>query len=415
MNDQPTHNRTADVAPSMRFSRADGLRKIWRFLRLYGIGRTWFKVAARKRGSLPVTRRTQADADIAMVGCGQYAFATIGYFVARAYGARFRWCYDPDERAAEGFRRGFRVAHKASQPDEWLSDPAVRVVYVASNHHSHTDYACAALDSGRTVYLEKPVSVTEAQLSQLEATRQGAEADGRPRLFAGYNRPFSGAIRDIKAATAGTDGSLSLSCFVSGHVIPGDHWYRAPEEGTRICGNAGHWIDLFVHLTASRPGPAPDLYRLSLTAAQPETADDDFALSIATDRGDVFTLMLTARTEPFEGINETINLQQGDVIAKIDDFRRMTLWQGPKLRHLRYWPKDAGHARAILQPFDSGPARPWAEIRDSSILMLAVAGMVRSGQTERSVSLSRERARLFSAGALAGPVPAHSDDIGNLP
>ncbi|MCC1494836.1 Gfo/Idh/MocA family protein [Cognatishimia sp. F0-27] len=386
-----------DPAPSMRFSRADGLRKIWRFLRLYGLGRTWFKVAARKRGSLPVTWRARDRADIAMVGCGQYAFATIGYVIARAHGARFRWCYDPDRAAADGFRRGFRVRHRADAPDAWLADDAVRTVYVASNHASHADYACAALDSGRAVYLEKPVAVSETQLARLEAARLRAEADGTTRLFAGYNRPFSGAIADIKAAiTPGKDQPLSVSCFVSGHVIGPDHWYRHPGEGTRICGNAGHWIDLFVHLCARRDGGA-DTHRLTLLSADPANPDDDFALSIATDRGDVFSLMLTARSEPFEGINETINVQQGDVIAKIDDFCRMTLWQGTTRRRHRYWPKDPGHARAILQPFAEGPARDWNEVLSSSLLMLAVADMVRRGETERTLSLSRERARLLRA------------------
>ncbi|MDP2013427.1 MAG: Gfo/Idh/MocA family oxidoreductase, partial [Actinomycetota bacterium] len=277
--------RDTNTAPSMRFSRADGLRKVLRFWRLYGLGRTWFKVAARKRGILPVTWRARPDADIAIVGCGQYAFATIGYFIARSHGARFRWCYDTDDSAAEGFRRGFRVAHKADVPDTWLGDRQVRHVYVVSNHASHTDYACAALASGRSVYIEKPVSVTHDQLARLEVARQAAESDGTQRLFAGYNRPFSGAVRDFRAAvTPGARDGLSLSCFVSGHMIDPDHWYRDPDEGTRICGNAGHWIDLFVHLLSWRG--AGDIHRITLLSADPANADDDFSLSIASDRGD---------------------------------------------------------------------------------------------------------------------------------
>ena len=397
MRDKP-----ADTAPSMGLSRRDGILKLLRFWRIYGFGRTLYKVVARAWRP-PVTWRARAEADIAMVGCGQHAFATIGYFVARRFGARFRWCYDPDKPAAEGFARGFRVAKQAASTDEWLNDPNVRYVYVASNHASHTDYACAALAAGRTVYFEKPISVSYAQLARLESERQRAEADGQRRLFAGYNRPFSRAIRALCAATQPTPGDpLSMSCFVSGHVIGTDHWYRDPTEGTRTCGNAGHWIDLFVHFSAQRGRQSRaddgmgDVYRLSLLAADTANADDDFALSIASDRGDIFTLMLMARTEPFEGINETINFQQGQVIAKIDDFRRMTVWQGPKKRHFRDRPKDVGHARAILQPFDAA-TRPWQEVLDSTLLMLTAADMVRSGDTNRTISLLAERARIAAA------------------
>jgi predicted dehydrogenase len=390
-------------APSMGFSRKTGARKILRFFKLYGLMRTVFKVVARS-SRVPLVWRSRSDADIAMVGCGQYAFATIGYFITQKFGARFRWCYDPDSRAADGFARGLRVSHKAVKIGEWLEDPRTRYVYIASNHASHSEYACEALAAGRSVYLEKPVSVTFALLARLEAARQVAEADGRPRLFAGYNRPFSGAISQLCAlSNPRPDQALSLSCFVSGHLIDADHWYRNPNEGTRICGNAGHWIDLFVHLSARRGSERDagagmdDKYRLSLLSADTANADDDFALSIASDRGDIFSLMLTARSEPFEGINETINFQQGPVIAKIDDFRRMTIWEGANRRHFRFWPKDVGHSKAILQPFGVAH-RQWSEVLDSSILMLAIAEMARNGQSTRTISLVAERARLASAG-----------------
>lgn len=390
-------------SPSMEFDRRDSISKVLRFWRLYGMRRTLFKIAARSRRHFRIVWRAPRRADIAMVGCGQYAFATIGHFISRRFGARFRWCYDPDEQAAHGFAVGFRVPHLAEAPAEWLQDPDVRYVYIASNHASHTDYACAALASGRSVYLEKPVSVSFEQLVRLEAERQQSETVGKRLLFAGYNRPFSRAIATLRTMSKPLPGEpLSLCCFVSGHVIASDHWYRRPEEGTRICGNAGHWIDLFVHLSARRglPGTSDDgmgdIYRISLVSGDPTDPDDNFSLSMASDRGDVFTLMLTARTEPFEGINETINFQQGQVIAKIDDFCRMTIWQGPKKRHFRYRPKDAGHADAILQPFEAD-ARPWQEVLDSSLLMLAAADMVRSGDINRTVSLRAERARLAAA------------------
>lgn len=388
-------------SPSMEFSRNEGVRKILRFLHLYGFRRTLFKVVSRSL-RIPMLLRMRQDADIAMVGCGQYAFATIGYFISRKFGARFRWCYDPNVSAAEGFARGLRVAHTATAEGEWLEDQQTRYVYIASNHASHADYACAALAAGRSVYLEKPISVSFESLAQIEAERLRAEGGGRPKLFAGYNRPFSSAISQLRAFRRPLPGeALSLSCFVSGHVIDPDHWYRNPDEGTRICGNAGHWIDLFVHLCAQRGQEQAnddgmgDIYRMNLLAADMVNADDDFALSIASDRGDIFSLMLTARTEPFEGINETINFQQGPLIAKIDDFRRMTIWQESNRYQFRYWPKDVGHAKAILQPFGVG-FRPWREVKDSTILMLVAAEMARRGESSRTISLVAERSRINS-------------------
>ena len=58
-----------------------------RYLSIYGLRRTLYKIAGRRRGSLRWLRpRPARRRDIAVLGCGQYAFATIGCIVARHAG-----------------------------------------------------------------------------------------------------------------------------------------------------------------------------------------------------------------------------------------------------------------------------------------------------------------------------------------
>src|SRR5690606_9407517 len=140
----------------------------------------------------------------------------------------------------------------------------------------------------------------------------------------------------------------------------------------------------------------PDGWRISLTWSDAAARDDDMTISLASENGDLVNILLTARNEPFEGINETINLQWDDVIAKIDDFRAMTVWKGEIIKKSRYWPKDVGHKRAVLQPF-AQEKRPWAEVELSSLLMLRIAEMVRSAQTESDFFFSKELMALRSA------------------
>jgi predicted dehydrogenase len=269
-----------------------------------------------------------------------------------------------------------------------FADPDIELVYVASNHASHTDYAVAALLAGKDVVVEKPVAVSVGQLRRLvEARRQS----GR-RVFAGYNRPFSAAVADLKASVGTPSGPLTLSCFVSGHVLPESHWYRRPGEGTRICGNVGHWLDLAVHLLGWRG--LPDRWRIVIGWSNPEQRDDDVAITLMSEAGDLVNIVLTARTEPFEGINESINVQWGDTIGKIDDFRHQTLWRGSGLRQRRYWPKDVGHRRAILQPFATTTPRAWSEIEDSTLLMLHLMEMVQSATPMSTFSFAQARAWL---------------------
>lgn len=367
-------------------------RKLLRFIGIYGPGRTLFKAAGRLRLRLPHWGSRGRTKDIGIVGCGQFAFATIGYFLTRRFGRRVLGCFDIDAQAATSLARGLDVPHVCKDVQALLGLNGLRTVYIASNHASHADYAELALGMGLDVYVEKPVAVDLVQLARLERARRISKG----RLFAGYNRPFSGALRDMRRhVRIDPAAGMSLQCFVAGHVLEADHWYRRPEEGTRICGNVGHWLDLFVHLMSWRG--MPDRLEITLTWACDDERDDNLSISIASDRLDLFSIMLTARAEPFEGINESIQFQHADTTCKIDDFRQMTFWQGPKRMTRRYWPKDPGHMHAINQPFAAGPGRAWQEVVDSTLLMLHVTKMIRMATHVSSFSFDDARLTLNHA------------------
>jgi hypothetical protein len=104
--------------------------------------------------------------------------------------------------------------------------------------------------------------------------------------------------------------------------------------------------------------------------------------------------VLSSRTEPFEGINETINVQHNDTIAKIDDFRHLKIWKGEHLVRRRFWPKDVGHGGAIGQPFGGTMQRDWDEVVQSTQLMLHITEMVRSGARTSVFSFRESAAQL---------------------
>jgi predicted dehydrogenase len=381
-------------------ARADRWRKLLRFVAIYGPGRTLFKAAGRLRLRPPALTRRRASADIGLIGCGQFGFATIGYFLQSAFGPRIAACHDIDPAAARSLASALRVERVCSSVDELLATPGLRTVYIASNHASHADYSSRALARGLDVYVEKPIAVDDDQLLQLLRARRAASG----RLFAGYNRPFSGALRWLRERLAIDPAQgITLQCFVVGHQLGTEHWYRRPEEGTRVCGNIGHWLDLMVHVLSWRG--RPDRVDIALTWADAAEPDDNVAIAIASDRGDLFAVTLSSRSEPFEGIRESLHFQHGQATAEIDDFRRISLWQGPRLQRRRFWPKDVGHRRAILQPFAGDDRRDWHEVELSTMLMLHITGMVRRRERQSAFSFTECEARL--ARELAAPIDTH--------
>ncbi|WP_029322706.1 Gfo/Idh/MocA family protein [Butyrivibrio sp. AE3004] len=345
--------------------------KVMRFSQLYGIRRTIIKVAGRTRNTklhffFP---RKKVPKNVSLIGCGQYGFATISYFLYKYKGSCFLECYDIDRENALSTADFWEY----TMVDNWrdlLENPLCKYVYIASNHYTHTDYAIEAIKQGKVVYCEKPIAVNQEQLNRLVSTINKYDA----KIYFGYNRPFSKAVEDLVPFIKNTHMPVSMNAFVAAHKLNKCHWYNNPQEGTRICGNMGHWIDLAMYFFECR-GFVPNRYELSVTCADINDPDDNVTVSFMTEYKDLVTITLSSRAEPFEGINETINIQVGDLISKIDDFRYQTIWYQDKMKIKRYRPKDVGHAKSILQPYFIN-LRDNATVVYSTKLMLAIKDMV---------------------------------------
>ena len=366
------------------------LKKIIRFVKIYGVVKTWFKVVGRTRINLPILhpRSYKLGRDVGVIGCGQFTFSTVGRALNKIFGNRFVDCYDVSTEPQNTFSDFYNINYASSSVGELLNNNKVKYVYIASNHATHSEYAVQALKLGKVVYIEKPISVTHKQLSDLNHAINSTGV----AIYAGYNRPFSAAIRHLKEKVSSQNLPITLNCFVSGHKIPSDHWYRREGEGTRICGNVGHWIDLAVHILSW--GKLLDKWSIQLTYSNNSAKDDDMSISMTSSRGDLVIITLTSRCEPFEGINETINFQHDKTICKIDDFRKMQIWQEEKLVTKYYWPKDVGHDRALLQPFQKVSYRAFDEVVMSTLLMLHITKMVQHGETNSSFSFQESMGSL---------------------
>ncbi|NLD50218.1 MAG: Gfo/Idh/MocA family oxidoreductase [Clostridiaceae bacterium] len=342
---------------------------------LYGFGRTYIKIIGRLRyGLFNLQIRKKKKRYISIVGCGQFSFSTILFFLYKKLGNVFLGCYDINPKNADTLRKfhGFKYSTKTF--DELVDDNNLKVLYIASNHYTHAEYAIKALQKNKTVYIEKPISVNYHQFIELLKAMKRYKGN----IYAGYNRPFAKAIKILNKYLSGDNSPFTLTCHINGHFIPDNHWYRNKQEGTRICGNVGHWLDLSFHLFNIR-GKLPDKLKIQINYSNELIPDDNINISYTTDIGDLVSIVITSRNEPFEGISEIINFQNSTIIAKIDDFKKITIWKSHKRLIKKFWPKDVGHKHAILQPF-SGITRDWKEVELSTLLMLHITDMVRNKQ-----------------------------------
>ena len=332
-------------------------RKVLRYVRLYGPRSTLVKVRREYHlrrskdfdGSVWTNPGCRAPDDpdrlVAIVGCGGFPYSAIAYHL-RALSPNFlRATYDLLPARARSLCADYSGAYASRNFETILADDQVRLIYIASNHATHAEYAIKALDAGKHVHIEKPHVVNEGQLNRLkEAQARNPES----MIFLGFNRSRGAPFGRAAAALAAQRGPLMLNWFIAGHNIADDHWYFSEAEGGRILGNVCHWTDLSLQLVG-----VESAFPCEISAASPVDAESDFAISIVFADGSVAAITFSAKGHTFDGVREVLNAHRGNVLLTMSDFHVLTIDTGPRRRKYRQLFRDHGHRGNIGRSFEA--------------------------------------------------------------
>ena len=337
------------------------IRKVVRYIRLYGLSRTAAKVEAQRHlartwaPSVPKFNNDRCkDRDspvrfVAIVGCGNFAYSTIAYYLKRENASFLRATYDTNFARSVSLCKAYGGAYAARNLDEILNDDAVELVYISSNHASHAAYASAFRRAGKAVHIEKPHAVTEDQLAELA---ESMERDPSLPVFLGYNRPRSSHYAAIAAAVGNESGPFMVNWFVAGHEIPDDHWYFADSEGGRVLGNLCHWLDLSMQLVGDE-----NVFPCTIVPSSRPDSKSDYALTIDCADGSLICISFSAKGHTFEGVREVMSLHRGDSLVLLRDFEETRLQSGASSTRYRTRFRDHGHGANVLNSYRLGRRR----------------------------------------------------------
>jgi polar amino acid transport system substrate-binding protein len=147
-----------------------------------------------------------------------------------------------------GEKFGFGIS--STDPQEILANPEINAVFIATRHNSHARYVLAALEAGKSVFVEKPLAIEEEDLEKIVET---ARRLPNSRLMVGFNRRFSPLALEAKKFFSPISEPLVINYRVNAGFIPKSHWIQTEEGGGRIIGEVCHFIDLLQFLTESAP------------------------------------------------------------------------------------------------------------------------------------------------------------------
>jgi predicted dehydrogenase/glycosyltransferase involved in cell wall biosynthesis len=364
------------------------IKKVIRYINLYGIERTWTKIKARKHmratadfyGQRWVNPRCKypdaAGRSVAIIGCGNYSFSTIAYYLSRRDPWFLRATYDIQKSKALSLCRSYGGGYSVADWKDILRDTKVKIVFIASNHSSHAEYAVACIEAGKHVYIEKPPVVTQEQLDRLlVAMRQYPQS----KVFLGFNRPRSPLFRQLQRVLARESGPLMINMFVAGHEIDDDHWYFDEKEGGRVLGNLCHWTDLALHLVTLEKA-----FPCTIIPTTTAESKSDIVVSIGFDDQSYASITFSAKGPTFEGVREAFNLHKGNVLANLTDCQSLTydVLEKKTKQTLRH--RDHGHEANIVHSMAGGLDEQVGEavsyIEATARLFLAVQQAIASGE-----------------------------------
>lgn len=337
------------------YTQADFLfkvRKAVRYIGLYGVSRTLAKIRGQyhtkttadfdgSRWINPECRDTdETNRNVAIIGCGNYSFSNIAYYLAKRKPGFLRAACDIQKSRALSLCKAYGGSYAVTDWREIVGDPKIKLVFIASNHASHAEYAVACIEAGKHVHIEKPHVVSQEQLDRLLAAMKQYP---QSKVFLGFNRPRSRLFRELQEVLARESGPLMINWFIAGHEIADDHWYFDEKEGGRVLGNLSHWTDLTLHLVTLEKA-----FPCTIMPATPTGAKSDFVVSVIFADQSCVSITFSAKGPTFEGVREVLNIHKGNVLANLTDFQNLTceVIEKKTKKRLRY--RDHGHEANIV-------------------------------------------------------------------
>ena len=243
----------------------------------------------------------------------------------------------------------YNFANLTTEDSFVWGNSTLNTIIIATRHDSHADYICKGLNSGKNVFVEKPLCLNKEQFDSIsESYLKSRKDDGSgPLLMVGYNRRFSKLTKILKELLElkGSPKSFIYTCNAG--YLDTSHWTQDPKiGGGRFLGEACHFIDLMMYLSGS------NIKTLNLNnAIDKKERPDTFSVEIKFKNGSIGTLHY------FSNGNKRFPKERLEVfcsgsIFRLDNFLTLKAWgsEGLGFRTKRLLKQDKGN-KACMDSF----------------------------------------------------------------
>ena len=330
------------------------------------------------------TRDTRPDTvSIGFIGAGSYAQSHLLPNIPKENDIVLKGVMTSTGTGSRSVAERFGFEFCAGSEKDILEDPGINTVFIATRHDSHAGYVLSALRAGKHVFVEKPLCLTESELTGIADlySTLNAQRSTPLILMAGYNRRFSPLAGEMKKVLG--HGPMAVAYRINAGEIAADSWVQDPKTGGgRIIGEVCHFIDLITFLTGSLP------VSIHMTAmAAPANLNDTAVLSLSYSDGSIGSICYFANGDKSLP-KEYVEVYCHGVTAVLDDFRALSVYGSGKKKQKKLFSQDKGQkneVREFLQAVKSGNASPisFEEIFTTSLATFKAIESCRTGNAIR--------------------------------
>ena len=282
-------------------------------------------------------RRSPSAVRLGFIGAGNYATSMLLPYLRDSSAVQLVSVATTKSLSGLNAQRKFGFATITTSVESVLDDDTLDAVFIVTRHHSHAGLVCQALERGLTVFVEKPLALTDEQLTAVLHT---VEKTGNDRVMVGFNRRFAPFLVDLQERFGPSRGPVSARYLINAGRLDASSWYLNEElEGSRFTGEGGHFIDTLSALVGDHPVEA---YAMGVGAS--------VQASLRFADGSVATISyVTEGSARFP--KETLDVVGDGRNGRLDNFQRVSVWTAKgKNGHRVLAGQDKGQ-RAQLERF----------------------------------------------------------------
>ncbi len=222
----------------------------------------------------------------------------------------------------------FSIRNICNNSEEIINNPNIDAVLISTRHESHSEIVLESLKGGKHVLIEKPLSISQAQLDKIKLYFK--ENKDRNILMTGYNRRFSIYLEKLKKIRKKSSNPFIFNYRVNAGFINLDNWVHKEEGGGRNIGEACHFYDIF-NFIADSEVESFSAHSINIKPNLHNTyglysKTDNFVATLKYNNGSICNLIFTALGNN-KSPKESFDFYQDGKVISMNDFKKMSFFE----------------------------------------------------------------------------------------